>query len=410
MPIERRSGTTIGELTGETAGPATAEGSKETSKAEEGKEDFVARVENQKEINELMELCFKGKFTLSCDDFGYIIDNIDSAMFLCPLSLLRGHLPTFEEFKRYESALNHTKGSSNDHLLSPKSGRRMAAARVLSKFAHASDGAPNKSSLSRSSSLANLASLKPAESEDSKAKDHPKSKFGGGKHPVASRAAEGTDSPIMPAVRLANAKQDSVDVTKSPSLALSAAVREEQLLFCQCGKQITDFNKLQCDGCLAKELGLKYEGCLLSRGRKNGRVKKMWYVIEKREMYCMYPDVNKDIGYVLQTDKKYKRMRSLAGCFVKEDGAEKFEEKTMYSFILFFANHIKKKYYAQTKAEYQQWCQVIKQLIGYSSLTDYYDVKVSRPEMATGDRRRSARESSAWSRPRSTAKLASAWP
>lgn len=101
------------------------------------------------------------------------------------------------------------------------------------------------------------------------------------------------------------------------------------------------------------------------------------------------------IGYALQTDKTYKRMRSLAGCFIKEDGAEKFDGKTFYSFVLFFAGHIKKKYYTATKMEYDKWCEVVKQLIGYSSLTDSYDVKVKLIWFTTHNRKPSAKANSA---------------
>ncbi len=100
-------------------------------------------------------------------------------------------------------------------------------------------------------------------------------------------------------------------------------------------------------------------------------------------------------------------MRSLLGCFIKEDGAEKVEDRSMYAFVLTFANHIKKRYYVPTKDEFDKWCSVIKELIGYSNLSDYYEIKVG-PQCATTRRAIWARGSSALSRWACIARLARA--
>ena len=78
----------------------------------------------------------------------------------------------------------------------------------------------------------------------------------------------------------------------------------------------------------------------------------------------------------MQTDKAYKCMHSMTGCFIKEEPAEKIEEKTYYPFTLVFSSEIMKTYYCNNKEEYAKWCNTIKQLIGYSNLTDFYEIKV----------------------------------
>ncbi len=300
MPIESKTGATIGELRRDAEDVVKTDcgdkGNVSPKSESEAKDEFIARIEHQKEINELIELCFKHKFTLNCDDFGHIIDHVDSAMFLCMLSLLRTRLPSLDEFKRYESALKRPKGG--DKVLSPRSGRKMATSKVLSKFANAcGDSSPSgsghsaKPPLVRSSSQAILATSKSSAtnlSPTAKASEStkPKSKFAGEKNPLVYASV---DSPIMPAVRLANAKEGLVDVTRSPTatLAPEQSWDDQQLLFCQCGKQIRDFDRLQCDSCISKQVAPTCEGCLRSRSKPTGKLKQMWYVIQKREMYCM---------------------------------------------------------------------------------------------------------------------------
>ena len=188
------------------------------------------------------------------------------------------------------------------------------------------------------------------------------------KEEVKSKFAKGSDSPQVSAVRLSNAKQDSVDVTVSPSHYLDKEDRISPSLFCQCGRQISDFNILQCEVCLNVERILKCEGYLSVKSEKGVKIEKFWYVVEKRVIY----------RYGAKTDKTYKRMRSLAGCFFKEEPTERFEDRTLaYCFTIWFGNSLKTKYLCQSKEEYDHWCEVIKASIGYSNFNSYYEMKVS---------------------------------
>eukprot|EP00826_Nyctotherus_ovalis_P012780 TRINITY_DN13405_c0_g1_i1.p1 TRINITY_DN13405_c0_g1~~TRINITY_DN13405_c0_g1_i1.p1 ORF type:complete len:300 (+),score=70.45 TRINITY_DN13405_c0_g1_i1:918-1817(+) len=269
-------------------------------------------------------------------------------MFICLLSLLRTHFPSVNEFKRYGLI------RKKDINSVPKK-RRLAASKVLSKFAPTSQ--LSNSTLLRSSSYgSNLC----AASADCKDDECPKSKFATGE------LAKPTTG--ISAIRCANAKQDSVDVTKSPSSFLSKGRTEDQLLFCQCGRQIADFDVLLCDCCKKLQSELKLEGYLLVKDGGTKKAKRLWYVIERQVMYC----------YAGKSDKTYKSMRNLAGCFFKEESPEKIEGKTVgYPFSLFFSNEISRKFYCQTKEDLTAWSDVIKQSIGYYNVTDFYTIKVS---------------------------------
>jgi hypothetical protein len=61
---------------------------------------------------------------------------------------------------------------------------------------------------------------------ESKANAYPKSKF------ASKDFTEAMNN--ISAIRYPNAKKDSIDVTKSPSVFLTNTLKEDQLLFCQC--------------------------------------------------------------------------------------------------------------------------------------------------------------------------------
>lgn len=317
------------------------------------REDFVVRAESQEEVNTLAEKCFNKKLTLNCEDFAYIIDNIDSGMFLCLLSLLRMHFPSLLEFRRF----NLVQKDGKSVLISRPTKHKLANSKLLSRFAPVSKIAK----FSRSQSFEDFSGVAAHSMKDNEAPPkYTQSKF-------AKNSTIKKETLTVPAVRLPNAKQDSTDLTVSPSHYLTKHQDGAQLLFCQCGKQISDFNILQCETCLQLEHLLKCEGYLFTRRRKSGKLKKMWYVVERRVMYC----------YTLKTDGTYKKMRNLAGCFFKEDPTERLEDRTLaYGFTLVCGNTFKKKYLCTSKEEYIKWCEVVKESIGYSDLASYYEIKV----------------------------------
>lgn len=328
VPIENINGSFLG----------VTNRSKEETSTIDGKEEFAARAESQKEINTLVETCFKRKLILNCEDFGHVIDHIDSGMFLCLLSLLRVHLPSLSEFQRYNSK-QKGKGSGEKF----QGGRKLAVSKVLSRFAPVSG-------LTRSSSSESLIASKREEAK----KEIPKSKFGKTSDVKKSGTASG--------VRLSNKK-----VVLTPPEDKPKPETNVQLLFCQCGRQLTDFNALKCESCKQADTTQKFEGYLYTHTDRPNKCEKKWYVIDKKTFYC----------YKTKTDTTYTKIRSLIGCFIKEEPAAKMDEKTTgYPFTLAFSNSIVDKFYAGTKEECNKWCTIIRQTVGYFNIHDYYEFKV----------------------------------
>jgi len=67
-------------------------------------------------------------------------------------------------------------------------------------------------------------------------------------------------------------------------------------------------------------------------------------------------------------------MKSLSGVFIKDENTTVDESGSpIYAFMLIFPNK-RRIYYLKSEEEKQKWVNGIKEAIGYSSLTDYYDL------------------------------------
>ena len=72
-------------------------------------------------------------------------------------------------------------------------------------------------------------------------------------------------------------------------------------------------------------------------------------------------------------------MYSLIGSFIKEEMEELFQGKlVLYPFSIVFGE-TKIRLYAFKKEEKASWLNAFKEALNYSSLSDYYDIKVHAP-------------------------------
>ena len=71
-------------------------------------------------------------------------------------------------------------------------------------------------------------------------------------------------------------------------------------------------------------------------------------------------------------------MHNLVGVFIKDDPEEHLDESTtLYPFSLIFPGNKPRTYYLLNKDDKKRWMDTIKKVIGYTNLTDYYEIKDS---------------------------------
>jgi len=96
------------------------------------------------------------------------------------------------------------------------------------------------------------------------------------------------------------------------------------------------------------------------------KLKRYWYCLLGKELYV----------YKNKKEEKHKSMHSLVGVFIKDEVEEQLDSTTvLYPFKLVFPNNKPRAYYLTSKEEKEKWVTVIKNVIGYANMFDYYDIK-----------------------------------
>ena len=96
---------------------------------------------------------------------------------------------------------------------------------------------------------------------------------------------------------------------------------------------------------------------------QNNKLKKYYLVL-----------INKDIFYYKTEEKKeVLGMHNLSGCFVKENGSKKINDKTYYCFTLVFPSK-ERSFYCNSKEVYDNFNRCLKEAFGYLNFFDYYEM------------------------------------
>lgn len=96
------------------------------------------------------------------------------------------------------------------------------------------------------------------------------------------------------------------------------------------------------------------------------KLKRYWYCLLGKELYV----------YKNKKEEKHKSMHSLVGVFIKDEVEEQLDSTTvLYPFKLVFPGNKARSYYLTSKEDKEKWVSVIKNVIGYANMFDYYDIK-----------------------------------
>ena len=96
-----------------------------------GGEEYTDRLESQKELDKLINICFGKQEKLTFEDFKKVTEKVSSEMFLCIFSLIKTHFPSIDQFKKYEQGMRKY---SDNLIRSPVSKRKLASPKVLTSF------------------------------------------------------------------------------------------------------------------------------------------------------------------------------------------------------------------------------------------------------------------------------------
>ena len=110
---------------------------------------------------------------------------------------------------------------------------------------------------------------------------------------------------------------------------------------------------------------VKMEGEMIRKATET-KLKKYWYCLLGKELYV----------YKNKTEDKHKGMHNLIGVFISDEAEEYLDQQTvLYPFKLIFPPNKARTYYLLQRQDKEKWIAAIKKVIGYSSLTDFYEFK-----------------------------------
>lgn len=333
-----------------------------------GDENFEIRIKIQEEISDLLDLTFKSKDKMNLEQFQEVNENITSDMLVTVLTLLRDKLPCTETFYKYqrdfETKIGKTSTSSEGGYKKQKS---IASPRILKTLSPlAKQASMNLDDASESVSYLKKLAGVPAKEEDSKGIDDKDIQFDKLKKnkkrqnaEVSVKKMEDPESPVAVSsevVRLANKnpepkslllKNQPKNIFASPTTFLGGSGAEREDDSTEDGKETVE-----------------YEGEMMRKAKEN-KLKKYWYKLCDKELRV----------YKRKEDANHKTMVNLISVFLKIEPDEPLDKKnTLYPFSLIFPNK-ERTFYLLKSDEREKWVNEIKKAIGYSSLTDYYDVK-----------------------------------
>lgn len=117
---------------------------------------------------------------------------------------------------------------------------------------------------------------------------------------------------------------------------------------------------------------MKFEG-VLYKITTTKKLKKLWFKLLGKDLYCK--KMIKFLDFKSSEETKHKGMHNLSGVFLQEENQHEIDGIKFYCFSVVYPKK-SRYYYVDNEEDYNNWLKNIRKAIGYSNLTDIYDVKV----------------------------------
>ena len=150
----------------------------------------------------------------------------------------------------------------------------------------------------------------------------------------------------------------------SPTSFLGNSGGSSKLKYCLCRRAPCPEGKDRCELCDVKDKDSNFEGYLLRKVKGKDKLKKYWYSLLGNEMYV----------FDSKKEKQHKTMYNLVGVFVVEDPEEALEGVKLFPFTLVFPN-TSRTFYLLKASDREKWMDLVKIVVGYSNIHDYYELK-----------------------------------
>ena len=356
---------------------------KKTNSLKFEKENFNDRYESQSELHEKLDVIFKDNSTIDEQKFKNIVKNVTSDLFLYILIFLLEKRPfsketvkNLENIKKSPNISNKNKSSNtiniNNLIVSPNLNSKFQSSAIISKSprfqsrlevdSNVKKGSKLGNEFSNSKNLLDLYSKNKSDIKNEESKviqlsipekkvkkinneNITKSKLSRKHHKQINKHFEEID-------------ENKYNVDENIGLSYARIYEKDNNKESQ-GSSLND--SYQSNDSEEKE-NIGMEGYIYKK--QDDRIKQIYFKLIYKDLYY----------YKTKEEKKHKGMHNLSGVYLKEDEPILFEGRKFYSFIIIFPSK-ERKYYVIDEKEYKNWLIAIRKAVGYSNLSDIYEIK-----------------------------------
>ena len=333
------------------------------------KDNFEDRLASQKELHEKLDDLFKLKTIINFEEFKFIVQNINSDIFLYILVFLMERRPFSNE--TIKNLDNIKKNNNINNIININNKNIFIKKQIFSRKCDNLIVLPNINSkliVSRTISAKNP-SIEKIEKELNNNNDLDYFQINELESGTETLRTNGTVQKKPSRKTLKNVSLMDIDQTNENNIkydkdeGMLDYARPYELYYDNNRNNIEEeFNATNMTNISRINNNILTEGYLFKI--QENKVKKIYFKLICKDLYY----------YKSKNNKRHKGMHNLSGVFIQSNGLVKLGDKQFYCFTIIFPTK-SRKYYLSNESEYHNWVNTIRKIVGYSNLNEIYEIR-----------------------------------
>ena len=333
------------------------------------KDNFEDRLASQKELHEKLDDLFKLKTIINFEEFKFIVQNINSDIFLYILVFLMERRPFSNE--TIKNLDNIKKNNNINNIININNKNIFIKKQIFSRKCDNLIVLPNVNSkliVSRTISAKNP-SIEKIEKELNNNNDLDYFQINELESGTETLRTNGTVQKKPSRKTLKNVSLMDIDQTNENNIkydkdeGMLDYARPYELYYDNNRNNIEEeFNSTNMTNISRINNNILTEGYLFKI--QENKVKKIYFKLICKDLYY----------YKSKNNKRHKGMHNLSGVFIQSNGLVKLGDKQFYCFTIIFPTK-SRKYYLSNESEYHNWVNTIRKIVGYSNLNEIYEIR-----------------------------------
>jgi len=336
------------------------------------KDNFEDRLASQKELHEKLDDLFKLKTIINFEEFKFIVQNINSDIFLYILVFLMERRPfSNETIKNLDNIKKNNNINNIINIININNKNIFIKKQIFSRKCDNLIVLPNVNSkliVSRTISAKNP-SIEKIEKELNNNNDLDYFQINELESGTETLRTNGTVQKKPSRKTLKNVSLMDIDQTNENNIkydkdeGILDYARPYELYYDNNRNNIEEeFNSTNMTNISRINNNILTEGYLFKI--QENKVKKIYFKLICKDLYY----------YKSKNNKRHKGMHNLSGVFIQSNGLVKLGDKQFYCFTIIFPTK-SRKYYLSNESEYHNWVNTIRKIVGYSNLNEIYEIR-----------------------------------